>query len=87
VTGQSSSVYVTLKPAPRGLGLAGAEVPKIILRLAGIKDVWTHSRGKTRTTLNFAMATFNALKQTIRMALRKPQVERVVIGKVGEASG
>jgi small subunit ribosomal protein S5 len=35
-----------------------------VLELAGIKDAWTFARGQTRTTINFAKATFNALKQT-----------------------
>jgi len=87
VTGQSSSVYVALKPAPRGLGLAAAGVPKIILRLAGIKDIWAQSRGQTRTTLNFALATFDALKQTTKVALREPQVKGMTIGKAVEAVG
>ena len=39
VTGKSGSVTVALKPAPRGLGLAGAKVPSIILKLAGVKDL------------------------------------------------
>ena len=86
VTGRSGSVEVTLKPAPRGLGLVAAEVPKLILRLAGIKDVWTHSRGQTRTTLNFAAAVFDALKQTGRMVLTESQRERVFLGK-GESGG
>ncbi len=87
VTGRSGSVHMTIKPAPRGLGLAAAEVPKIILRMAGIEDAWIHSRGQTRTTLNFAIAAFDALKQTTRVALREPHKEHVLIGKVGEVSG
>jgi len=35
-----------------------------VLELAGIRDAWTFSRGQTRTTINFAKATFNALKAT-----------------------
>jgi len=87
VTGHSSSVYVTLKPAPRGLGLAAAGVPKIILRLAGIEDVWAQSRGQTRTTLNFALATFDALRQTTKVALREPQTKGITIGKAVEVVG
>ncbi len=87
VTGRSGSVHMTIKPAPRGLGLAAAEVPKIILRMAGIEDAWIHSRGQTRTTLNFALAAFDALKQTTRVALREPHKEHVLIGKVGEVGG
>jgi small subunit ribosomal protein S5 len=33
--------------------------------MAGIKDIWTRTFGSTRTTLNFAMATYNALLNTI----------------------
>ena len=87
VTGRSGSVHVTIKPAPRGLGLAAAEVSKIILRMAGIEDAWVHSRGQTRTTLNFALAAFDALKQTTRVALRESHKEHVLIGKVGEIGG
>ena len=87
VTGRSGSVHVTIKPAPRGLGLAAAEVSKIILRMAGIEDAWVHSRGQTRTTLNFALAAFDALKQTTRVALRESHKEHVLIGKGGGIGG
>ena len=32
-----------------------------VLNLAGVTDVWARSAGQTRTTINFARATFNAL--------------------------
>jgi small subunit ribosomal protein S5 len=64
VTGKAGSVEVTLKPAPRGLGIASGEIAKKVLELAGIKDVWTWTRGETRTTINFAKATYEALKKT-----------------------
>jgi len=86
VSGQSSSVQVNIKPAPRGLGIAAAKVPKIILDLAGVKDVWMQSRGQTETTLNFALATFDALKETTKMALRESQ-RGIIAGKAGEVSG
>ena len=66
VTGKSGSVRVTLKPAPRGTGLVAGDVAKAVLRYAGVKDVWTHTEGETRTTHNFAKATLEALKQTYR---------------------
>jgi small subunit ribosomal protein S5 len=86
VSGRSSSVQVNIKSAPRGLGIAAAKVPKIILGLAGVKDVWMQSRGQTETTLNFALATFDALKETTKMALRESQ-KGIVAGKAGETSG
>jgi len=63
-TGKAGSVEVELQPAPRGLGLAGGETVRKVLELAGIEDVWTRSSGNTRTTVNFAKATFNALQHT-----------------------
>ena len=63
-TGKAGSVEVELQPAPRGLGLAGGETVRKVLELAGIEDIWTRSSGNTRTTVNFAKATFNALQNT-----------------------
>ncbi len=67
VTGRAGSVTVTLKPAPQGTGLAAGDISKQVLRLAGVEDIWTFSKGQTRTTVNFAKATFDALRQTARM--------------------
>ena len=39
-------------------------IPKKVLQLAGIKDVWALNKGQTRTTINYAKATFEALRQT-----------------------
>jgi len=64
VTGKAGSVRVTLKPAPQGIGLVTGDIPKKVLTLAGIKDVWAFNRGQTRTTINYARATFEALRQT-----------------------
>ncbi|RLE49569.1 MAG: 30S ribosomal protein S5 [Candidatus Methanomethylicota archaeon] len=64
VEGKCGSVRVKLIPAPRGVGLVAGDVAKILLRLAGIQDVWTSTRGETRTTVNFAFAVFDALKNT-----------------------
>jgi len=61
---KAGSVEVELQPAPRGLGLAGGETVRHVLELAGIEDAWTHSSGNTRTTVNFAKATFLALRNT-----------------------
>jgi len=60
-TGKCGSVSVTLMPASRGLGCVCGETPKKILSLVGIKDVHTSTEGHTRTTINLAQATLNAL--------------------------
>jgi len=63
VKGKTGSVTVTLIPAPAGLGLAIGNVGKTIMKLAGINDVWSQTSGQTQTTVNFANATFEALKE------------------------
>lgn len=67
VKGKTGSVKVELLPAPRGLGIASGGTAKKVLEIAGIKDVWTKVSGETRTTLNFAKATFDALIKTTTM--------------------
>ena len=59
--GTAGSVRVEVQPAPKGLGLAAAETPGKVLELAGVEDAWTKSHGNTRTTVNLAKATYNAL--------------------------
>ena len=70
VEGKAGSVEVQLKPAPRGLGLASGGTAKKVLEIAGIKDVWARAEGETRTTLNFAKATYNALIKTTTMKVK-----------------
>ena len=67
VTGKASSVNVTLMPAPAGVGLAIGDVGKTIMSLAGIEDVWSQTSGQTQTTINFANAVFDALKQVCKV--------------------
>ncbi|KAG0438670.1 40S ribosomal protein S2 [Dictyocoela muelleri] len=61
VKGKSGSVSIELIPAPKGAGLQAGKIPKKILQLAGINDIFTYSMGNTSTTENFAKATFSAL--------------------------
>ena len=63
IEGKKGSVRVTLIPAPGGVGLAIGNVGKTILGLAGIDDVWSQTMGQTQTTINFAGAVFEALKE------------------------
>lgn len=64
VTGKAGSVSVTLIPAPQGTGLVAAKEMKKILKLAGIKDVYSTTAGKARTTFNLSKACIEALKKT-----------------------
>ena len=79
VTGASGSVEVSLKPAPQGVGRAVGDVAKSVLRLAGITDAWGFTKGHTKTTVNYALATFEALRQTGEMKVRREQTDRLKI--------
>ncbi len=67
VKGSAGSVTVTLRPAPKGTGLVTADVGKIVLRIAGLHDVWSITKGRSRTSSNFAKAFVEALSQTYKM--------------------
>ncbi|MFQ5800506.1 MAG: 30S ribosomal protein S5 [Candidatus Hydrothermarchaeales archaeon] len=79
VTGKSSSVSVTLFPSPRGIGLAAGDVTKKLLKLAGITDIWSVSKGQTQSTVNLTNATFNALKNTSLMKVSNEQMTTLKI--------
>lgn len=83
VTGGSGSVRVTLLPAPKGIGLATNDVSKKVLALAGVKDVWSKTFGNTKTTINTAKATLNALRQTsvIKVTEQQAKIVGMIEGK------
>ena len=67
VEGKSGSCRVKLMPAPQGTGLVIGDECKKILKMAGIKDVYSVTNGKIRTTINLAKACINALRKTTEM--------------------
>ena len=73
VTGKAGSAEVTLRPAPRGVGLAVGDVAKKILKLAGVEDAWGFSRGQTKTTVNNAKAVMDALHKITVMKVQESQ--------------
>lgn len=75
VVGKSGSVKLTLMPAPKGTGLVLEPECQKILRLAGIKDVWSDSLGQTVTKINLVNACFEALKQTMKMKASARNIE------------
>jgi len=61
VMGKQGSVVLSLKPAPRGVGVVANEVVRKVLSAAGVKDAWSFAKGSTRNVFNTAMAVRNAL--------------------------
>ncbi len=64
VSGKCSSSVVELLPAPKGVGLVVEDELKKILRLAGIKDVYSRTYGEGRTKINMVKACIEALQKT-----------------------
>jgi len=64
VTGKCGSCEIRLIPAPRGAGIVAGKAPKKLLTMAGFQDVYTSSKGHTKTTMNFLVATYNAMEIT-----------------------
>jgi len=64
IEGKAGSVIVKLMPAPQGTGLVVANELKKVLRLAGVKDVYSKTFGQNQTTFNLIKACIEALKKT-----------------------
>lgn len=78
-TGRSGSTRVTLLPAPSGKGLVIGDYGRRVLTLAGVEDVWSRSSGQTRSTINFARATYNALEELSKTKVSNQVGERLHI--------
>lgn len=70
VSGKCGSVEITLKPAPKGKGLVIEKECAKILNLAGIKDVWSKTKGQTSIKMNLITACLSALKSLSSGKLR-----------------
>ncbi|MBT60688.1 MAG: 30S ribosomal protein S5 [Euryarchaeota archaeon] len=79
--GRAASTRVTLMPAAKGKGLVIGETGKRVLDLAGVSDVLSRTKGQTRTTINYAAATFNALQNMNTTRVSKESKERLFIHK------
>ncbi len=63
VKGKCASCHIKLMPAPQGTGLVIGDEGKKILRLAGVEDIYSNSKGQSRTTLNYTKAIIDALEK------------------------
>ncbi|MGV8152083.1 MAG: 30S ribosomal protein S5 [Candidatus Nanoarchaeia archaeon] len=67
VQGKAGSCRIKLMPAPQGTGLVIGNECKKILKLAGIKDVYSVTDGQKRSTINLAKACMDALEKTTKI--------------------
>ncbi len=79
VSGKCGSVEITLIPSPKGTGLKVEKECQKILKLAGIKDVWSRTEGQTRSKLNLLYACFNSLQKLIQFKINKKDEENMSI--------
>ena len=79
VRGRAGSVVVTVKPAPRGTGLAVGKIAKSVIKMAGVEDAWGFTKGHTKTTINYSIAAFEALRTTSQVRVTNEQKERLNI--------
>ena len=64
VKGKGGSVTIEILPGPRGLGLVAGGKIRNLLRLAGLKDAWTSTKGSTTTMNSTSKALLQCLRQT-----------------------
>lgn len=80
-TGINGAAKVLLKPAAAGTGVIAGGAVRAVLELAGVKDILSKSLG-SRTKLNMATATINALKSVKSIEevakLRGKKVEEIL---------
>ena len=79
VSGKSGSVEIILIPAPKGTGLKVEKECQKILKLAGIKDVWSRTEGQTRSKLNLLFACFKALQQLVEIKISQKNIEKLKV--------
>ena len=79
VKGKTGSVEITLIPAPKGTGLKVEKECQKILKMAGIKDVWSRTEGQTRSKLNLLYACFEAMQKLVQMKISQSDSDRLKI--------
>ncbi len=79
VEGKCGSIRIILKPAPKGKGLIMEQEAAKILKLAGIKDVWSKTNGNLRTSTNLIGAVVDALRKLNTTKINPAHAERVAV--------
>lgn len=70
VEAKFSAAHIRLKPAVEGHGIRAGGAARVVLSLAGIKDITAKALGRTPNKLTNALATLEALKQLQKSKLR-----------------
>src|SRR3989344_2062882 len=86
IEGRCGSVRIKLMPAPKGKGLCVEKECAKILALAGIKDIWSKTKGQTKTKLNLIGALVNALKKLSEVKIKSEDLTKLglIEGRMAE---
>ena len=79
VSGKCGSTIIELIPAPKGTGLCIESECAKILKAAGIKDVWSKTKGQTKTKINLINACLKALKMLINTKIQSEHINSLGI--------
>jgi len=82
VQAKCGSSIIKIMPAPKGKGLCIEKECQKILSMAGIKDVWSKTKGQTKVKTNLIVACFDALKK-----LSSTRVQQRYYKNLGIAEG
>jgi small subunit ribosomal protein S5 len=85
VYGKCGSVEIWLMPAPKGKGLIVEKECQKMLSFAGIKDVWSKTKGKTVSKINLVNACYAALQELMNTKIKPDHAEQlgIVEGRMG----
>jgi len=76
-TGKQGSVKVTLIPAPTGTGLRIEKECATMLKLAGIQNIWSQTKGSTKTKMNLLYACFKSLQNLTQIKMLQKHKEQL----------
>jgi small subunit ribosomal protein S5 len=84
IEGKCGSTIIKLMPAPKGKGLCIEKECAKILKTAGIKDVWSKTKGQTNTKKNLITALFKALAKLseVKIQTKHFQALGLIEGKI-----
>ena len=77
VEGKCGSVKIKILPASKGTGLRVQKECQKILKLAGIKDVWSKTKGQTKSSINLIYACFDALKNLMKTRVGQKDIKEL----------
>ncbi len=77
VQGKCGSVILILMPAPKGTGLKVEKECQKILSLAGVRDVWSRTSGKTTSKNNLIYACEKALRKIMDTKVNQRCIESI----------